>query len=295
MTESPTLLRRQLGRFLRECREATGMTIVLAAGEAQISATGLQRLEAGHSKTPRTQAVRDLCTLYEVSPEETEKAVDLAIKAAKTDDEGVVTLGGMFSDAFNLYAGMERSARRMITFQQLVPGLLQTSGYARGLIESFLGDGSTEDIEQRIRTRLKRQVMVTRKYSPLQLEVLLHESATRHVIGSPEIMAAQMRQLAEVSKLANVTVRIQPFSAGSTWGMLPGGFVILDFGTDRRGNLIEPPVVYLDGAMSGDMYIENQEIVERYHGLAEHIQRTTLDEVETRSLLRRVAREYDRD
>lgn len=50
MNESPTLLRRQLGRFLRECREATGMTIALAAGEAQISATGLQRLEAGHSK-----------------------------------------------------------------------------------------------------------------------------------------------------------------------------------------------------------------------------------------------------
>lgn len=126
--------------------------------------------------------------------------MDLAVKAAKPDDEGVVTLGGMFSDAFNLYAGMERSARRMITFQQLVPGLLQTPGYARGLIESFLGDGSTEDIEQRVRTRLKRQVMVTRKYCPLQLDVLLHESATRHVIGSPEIMAAQMRQLAEVSK-----------------------------------------------------------------------------------------------
>ncbi|WP_432278225.1 Scr1 family TA system antitoxin-like transcriptional regulator [Nocardia carnea] len=77
----------------------------------------------------------------------------------------------------------------------------------RGLIESFLGDGSTQDIEQRIRTRLKRQVMATRKHSPLQREVLLHKSATRHVIGSPEIMAAQMRQLAEVSKLANVTVR----------------------------------------------------------------------------------------
>lgn len=292
MTESPTLLRRQLGRFLRECREATGMTIALAAGEAQLSATGLQRLEAGHSKTPRPQAVRDLCTLYEVSPEETEKTVDLAVKAGKTGDAGVVTLGGTFTEAFNLYAGMERSARRIITFQQLVPGLLQTADYARGLIGSFLRDGTPEEIEHRVQARLRRQVMVTRKHSPLQLDVLLHESGLRRVIGSPRIMAAQMRALAEVSKLPNVSVRVQPFTAGATWGLLPGGYVILDFGTDRRGRVAEPPIVFIDGAMSGDLYIENTDIVERYRELASEIRRDTLDETSTRYLLRQVAKEY---
>ncbi|MGI5221195.1 helix-turn-helix domain-containing protein [Nocardia sp. CA-290969] len=295
MTESPTLLRRQLGRFLRECREATGMTIAIAAAEARLSATGLQRLESGHSKTPRTQAVRELCTIYELSSDEADKAVDLATKAAKADDEGVVTLGGMFSDAFNLYASMERSARRVITFQELIPGLLQTPAYARGLIGAYLRGGNLEELEHRVEARVARQVLVTRKYSPLRLEVLLHESALHRVIGSPRIMAAQLRQLAEVGKRANIVLRIQPFKAGCTWGKPPTPFVILDFGTDSRGNIVEPPVVYLDGSVSSDLYIDNHETVQRYHELAEDIQRTTLDEADSRSLLRQVAKEYDRD
>lgn len=295
MAEPPTLLRRQLGRFLRDRRDATGMTIAIAATQVQLSSAALQRLEAGRSKNPRKQDVRELCTLYEVSPEETEKAVDLAIKAAAKDDGGVVTLGGMFSEAFNMYAGMERSARKMTTFQELVPGLLQTADYARGIISAGFLDRKPEEIEPRVSARMKRQLIVRRKYSPLQLEVLLHESALHRVVGFSQTMAAQMRELAEISKLPNVTLRIQPFKAGCTWGKLPGGFVILDFGTDNRGNLVEPPVIYLEGAMSGDLYIEKQEIVDRYYELAGAIRRTALDETSTRDLLRQVAREYDRE
>jgi hypothetical protein len=38
--ESPTLLRRQLGRFLREAREGRGLTIAIAAKEVQLSFNG---------------------------------------------------------------------------------------------------------------------------------------------------------------------------------------------------------------------------------------------------------------
>ncbi|MFI9412707.1 helix-turn-helix domain-containing protein [Nocardia gamkensis] len=44
--ESPALLRRQLGRFLREAREGCGLTIAIAAKEVQLSFNGLQRLES---------------------------------------------------------------------------------------------------------------------------------------------------------------------------------------------------------------------------------------------------------
>ncbi|WP_028477881.1 helix-turn-helix transcriptional regulator [Nocardia sp. CNY236] len=294
MAKSPTLLRRQLGRFLRDRREATGMTIVIAAAEVQLSSAALQRLEAGRSKNPRKQDVRELCNLYEVDPEETERTVDLAIQAASNDDDGITALGGMFSDAFNMYAGMERSARSLVTFQELVPGLLQTPDYARGLIGAFLGEGRSEETEQRVTARMARQVIVTRKGSPLRLEVLLHESALHRVIGGPQVMDAQLSSLAEVSKRPNVILRVQPFNAGCTWGKPPSPFVILDFGTDR-GARIEPPVVYLDGSMSSDLYIEKQEIVERYHELASEIRRTALDEVDTRHLLRQTVREHYRD
>ena len=289
--ESPTLLRRQLGRFLRECRTETGLTIAQAAKEVQLSTAALQRLETGRPQKLRKQDVRALCELYEVEPEDTERAIGLAIKAA--DNPDIAALGGMFSNAFNMFVGMEGAARKLISYHELVPGLLQTADYARALTGAFPGYDSQDDVERRVQVRLKRQTLLTRRTSPLEFEVLLHESALRRVVGGPRVMATQLRELAEAGKRPNVTIRIHPYSAGYTWGFLHGQFVLLDFGTDGKGKPVEPPVVYLDGSMSSDLYLENTEYVQRYHELADVIRDSALDETSTRDLLRQVAREYD--
>ncbi|MEV5838533.1 DUF5753 domain-containing protein [Nocardia sp. NPDC052112] len=163
--------------------------------------------------------------------------------------------------------------------------------YARALIGDLLHDGTPDEIERRVEVRLERQVVVTRKASPLALELFLDESALHRMVGGPRVMAAQLRQLAEVSKLDNVTLRIHPHTAGFTRGILHGSFVILDFGTDSKGKPVEPPVVYLDGGMSSDLYMDKPELVQRYAGMADDIRRTTLDEKSTRDLLRQVAKE----
>ncbi|WP_067721424.1 helix-turn-helix domain-containing protein [Nocardia yamanashiensis] len=293
-TTSPTLIRRQLGRFLREAREGRGLSIVTAAREVQLSFNALQRLETGKTVSPRRQDVRELCSLYEVEADETVKAVGLASRAAAAKGEdGVTSFGGLFSDAFNMYVGMECAARKLISYQEMVPGLLQTAAYARAMISSFLVEGSADDIDRRVEVRMDRQVIVTRKARPLVLEVLLHESALHRMVGGPAVMAAQLRQLAEISKLPNVSLRVHPFSAGFVWGLPAVPFVLLDFGIDGRGEANEPPIVYLDGAMSSDLYIEKRDVVERYHDFADAVRRTTLDETLTRDLLRQVARRYD--
>ncbi|MGY4103927.1 helix-turn-helix domain-containing protein [Nocardia sp. R16R-3T] len=295
-TESPTLLRRQLGRFLREAREGRGLTIATAAQEVQLSFNGLQRLETGRAVKPRRQDVRELCMLYEVDAEQTEQAIGLASRAATArDEDGITPLGGLFSDAFNMYVGMERSARRLTSYEVQVPGLLQTADYARALINAFLYDGPVEEVEQRVRVRLSRQVVVTRRASPVDLYVLLDEYALHRVVGGPKVMAEQLRYLADISTRPNVTLRIHPCSAGYTRGILHGSFVIVDFGTDSRGRPIEPPVVYLDGGMSSDLYLEKPELVQRYTEMADAIEQTAMDEKSTRDLLRLVARSYDSD
>ncbi|MEU0544691.1 helix-turn-helix transcriptional regulator [Nocardia sp. NPDC005978] len=291
---SSTLLRRQLGRFLREAREGTGLSIVNAAKEVQLSFNALQRLETGRTANPRRQDVRELCSLYDVDAEETERAVGLASRAAATRGENDVTaMGGLFSDAFNMYVAMERSARQLLSYQELIPGLLQTAEYARAMTRAFFVNGTHEDIERRVRIRLDRQVLITRKTRPLELDVLLHESALHRRVGGSEVMANQLRELAEVSKRPNVRVRVHPFSAGSVWGLPAFPFVLLDFGTDARGKPIEPPIVYLDGAMSSDLYIEKREVVARYHEFADALRRDALDEATTRDVLRQAARRFD--
>ncbi|WP_067474202.1 helix-turn-helix domain-containing protein [Nocardia amamiensis] len=289
---SPTLLRRQLGRFLRERREACGLTIALAAQAVQLSPAALQRLETGRPQKLRKQDVRALCESYEVDPEEMEKAIDLAAQAAK--DPEVTTLGGLFSNAFNMYVGMEQSARNLVTYQEQIPGLLQTADYARATFSAFPGYDSPDDIERRVDVRLRRQAMVTRKSNPLAIEVLLHQSALHRAVGGPQVMSPQLMYLAEVGKLPNVTLRVHPYSAGMTWGFLHGPFVILGFGTDRRGKQIEPPVVYVEGRVSSDLYVDKPEEVQRYYKLADAIRADALDETRTRDLLRQAAREYER-
>ncbi|WP_433561119.1 helix-turn-helix domain-containing protein [Nocardia sp. CA-151230] len=293
---SPTLLRRQLGRFLRERRQATGLTLEQAAVQVQLSFNALQRLEAGRTVKPRRQDVRELCMLYEVDADETEQAVGLAFRAATAKDEdGIFSLGGLFSDAFNMYVGMERSARRLVTYQEQIPGLLQTSDYARAVFRTFPGFENDEDIQRRIDIRLTRQVIVTRRANPLAVEVLLNEAALRRVVGGKRVMAAQLKHLADMSTRPNVTLRVQPYAAGYTWGFQHGPFVLLDFGTDAGNNRVEPPVVYVEGRLTSDLYVERLEDVQRYSELAEAIRAETLDEVRTRDLIRQIAREFDRE
>ncbi|MBF6082595.1 helix-turn-helix domain-containing protein [Nocardia cyriacigeorgica] len=290
---SSTLPRRQLGRFLRDSRDANGLTIARAAKLVDLSASALQRIEAGQTQKVRKQDVRALCELYDVCAEDLRAAVDLAEMARV--QSWYHAYGGLYSDAYNMYVGLEASARRQITYHEHIPGLLQTAEYARAIIGAYPGFSSPDDVDRRVEHRLKRQAIITRKAHPVELDVLLHESALHRVVGNRRIMAAQLRHLAEISKLQNITVRIHPFTAGLTWGMPYGMFTILLFEANSRGDAVEPPIVFLEGGPTQDVYLEKPEEVRLYSELAEAIQSTSLDERQSRELIRRVIKEYERD
>ncbi|WP_067790592.1 helix-turn-helix domain-containing protein [Nocardia amikacinitolerans] len=292
-TPGSTLPRRQLGRFLRESREAAGFTIADAARLVELSGSALQRIEAGQTQKVHGRDVCALCELYDVSAEDTRAAVDLAALARR--QSWYHAYGGLYSDAYNMYVGLEAAARQQITYHEHVPGLLQTAAYARAIIGAYPGFTSEDDVDRRVEHRLKRQAIVTRKTNPMELEVLLHESALHRVVGSPGVMAAQLRHLAEVSKLPNVTLRIHPYEAGMTWGMPHGMFAILSFEMNVRRESIEPPVVFMEGGPTQDIYLEKPDEVRLYSELATAIRSTSLDDKQTRELIRRVTKEFDRD
>ncbi|TLF74494.1 helix-turn-helix domain-containing protein [Nocardia cyriacigeorgica] len=292
-TPSSTLPRRQLGRFLRDSRDANGLTIAKAAKLVDLSSSALQRIEAGQTQKVRKQDVRALCELYDVRPDEMRAAVDLA-EMARTQS-WYHAYGGLYSEAFNMYVGLEAAAQRLITYQEHIPGLLQTGDYARAVIGAYPGFTDPADIERRVEHRRKRQVIVTRKSRPIELEVLLHESALHRIVGSPKVMAAQLRHLAEISKLPNVSLRVHPFRSGLTWGMPHGSFSILEFDQPTKGEPPEPPVVFIEGGPTQDVYLEKPDEVRLYSELAAAIRSASLDEVRTRELIRRVTKELERD
>ncbi|GAB2704945.1 helix-turn-helix domain-containing protein [Nocardia thraciensis] len=286
-----TLTRRQLGRLLREAREGIGLTIQKAAPLVELSKSALQRMEAGEIVRIRVRDVQALCELYELSPEETEHAVQLAKQAQVKS--WYTAFGGLHSDStFKMYVGLESAVEHLIVYNEIIPGLLQTADYAREIIGAYLQHNDPEDIERRVELRMRRQAIITRKAVPVELEVLLHESALHRVVGDPRVMAAQLRHIAEVSKRTNVSLRILPFSAGVIWGLLPETFSILSFGTDAKGKPVEPPLVYLEGS-TNDLYLEKPDDVLQYQKLASAMRDASLDETKSRDLLRQVARRYE--
>ncbi|MBF6163524.1 helix-turn-helix domain-containing protein [Streptomyces gardneri] len=284
-----TLPRRQLGRYLREARQAANLTLEQVAPMMQWSTSKLQRVEKGQSPKVRELDVEALCRIYDVAPDLTTALKGLAQQA--TVKSWWHAFDDLIEGNFNLYVGLESSAHRLTLYRpDIVPGILQTPDYARALDRAYFPDEPVEDLERRAELRLKRQALIHRKTKPASAAFILNEAALRYVVGGPKVMDGQLRHLANMPP--NVTIRIQPFSAGFPLGIAPGPFVILDFSLDTKGREVAPSVVYVE-SYAGDMYLERPKDVGRYRQAYNVIQQSTLDVPTSKSLMRQVAREYD--
>ncbi|MET8876765.1 helix-turn-helix transcriptional regulator [Nocardia sp. NPDC004604] len=282
--EPQSLPKRQLGQYLREAREEQGMSLATAAEHINRSAPTLLRIEKGITKKLQPLEIEALCRLYEFDEEKTEAMKGLAMQA------NTKNWWHEYEDAvrasFVMYLGLEAAAQEIATYQpDLIPGLLQTPDYARALMRSAFPLEATEEIERRVQLKMRRQHLITRKVNPITFRVIIHEGAIRRVVGGGRVMAPQLYHVADMSTHPNITVQVLPFTAGIPLGDSVGSFIILRFGEDAR------TVVYAE-TLAGDLYIEKPVSLRRYAGAYEAIERATLDEASSRSLLRRAAKEH---
>lgn len=284
-----TLPRRQLGRYLREYRDRAHLSLEEASTLMQWSKSPLQRLEKGQTEKVRTVDIAELCRIYDIPPEVTEELHKLAQQAAVKS--WYHEFGDIVAGRLKVYLGLESWARRLTSYQEIVPGLLQTADYARTLTRATFPDTPDTEIDRHVQVRMQRQAIITRKTRPVVFEVVVHESAIRRVVGGPKIMAAQLRHLADAGTSPNITVRVLPFAAGYPQGIAPGPFVLMDFGEDAKGRPVEPPIVFLEN-LSANVYLEKPQDIARYHQLYGSIQQATLDTVTSKNLLRQVAKEH---
>ncbi|MGW1742353.1 helix-turn-helix domain-containing protein [Nocardia sp. NPDC001965] len=285
-----SITRRQLGRYLREAREAIGLTIAEAAALMEWGKSSLQRIETGQNQKIRIRDLDGLIEIYEIDEVKAAGLRGLAQQAA--EKSWWHEFGGVIPDNFSVYMGMESGARRLVSYQpDLIPGLLQTREYARVLIQNAFPHETEEEITNRIEPRILRQRLITRRVRPVRLDVILCETALCRVVGGHKTMAAQLMHLADASTQPNVTIRLLPFAAGMPTGDQIGPFVVLEFDADTPGKPDEPTIVYAENYTS-DMYSEKLGIVERYKRAFATLNKAALDETATRMMLRNRAREY---
>lgn len=190
---------------------------------------------------------------------------------------------------FRIYADMEACARQLTIYNDnIVPGLLQTAEYARALDRLYFKDDSDRALDRRLQLKLERQTFITRRIKPIAVQVILHESAVHTQVGGPAVMEDQIEQLVEKSKRTNIDLRILPFSAGHPLGTAVGSFTLIEM---KPSGGIEPqPVVYFD-PLVGAACFEDADTIATYAAAIVSLKKAALDEVSTRTLLRRVGKD----
>ncbi|MFG5723416.1 helix-turn-helix domain-containing protein [Streptomyces murinus] len=95
----------------------------------------------------------------------------------------------------------------------VVPGVLQTRGYATALLGSISRfHGTPDDVADAVEARLARSACVVHE-GDHRFALLLEESVLRHRVGDAETMAGQLRHLLTAMALPSVSLGVIPSSA----------------------------------------------------------------------------------
>jgi hypothetical protein len=166
----------------------------------------------------------------------------------------------------------------------LVPGLLQTAGYTEAVIQA--DQEVTEDtVRQRIELRLGRQRVLDREDEPLRLWAVLDESVLYRRRGTPEVMAAQLEHLLEMSAKPRVDLQVLPLTAG-THQAHQGTFDLMKFPLEMVG---DPGIVYLESLTEG-RFLEEPDTIAAYERVFARLRVHAASMKDSQALLQRAAR-----
>ncbi len=257
----PTPRSRRLGRELRRLREAAGMTLEEAGRHVGSSGSRVQRVESGDIKV-RPGDVLELLRAYSI-PLDSDLASELSNAARDLREAGWWQRLGL-SSRYATFIAYEEEATELLTYQPtLVPGLLQTEEYARA-VASIGRETETEAIEERVRARMRRQEVLTRKRNPLRLNAILSEAVLMVEVGGDAVLKQQLARIVDWAKRPNVTVQVLRFAAGAHLAD-NGGFEILTF--DRQG---DPPLGYIE-TLAGELFLESAKDLDRLMATFNHL------------------------
>ncbi|MEU4210230.1 helix-turn-helix transcriptional regulator [Streptomyces sp. NPDC026206] len=102
----------------------------------------------------------------------------------------------------------------------LVPGLLQTEGYATALLSSITKFRHIpDDVEDAVKARLARSRVL--QQGDHRFALVIEESVLRYQIGDAATMAGQLGHLLSVGSLPSVSLGVIPFATGArrVWPM----------------------------------------------------------------------------
>ena len=199
------------GKQLKKERLAHGWSLPELSRRTGIDAGHLSRIENG--RRPPTEAIALACDA--VFPGRRGWFLEYYEESKSWAPPG-----------FRVWAEYEDKAARLTVWSPgVIHGLLQTEDYARALLQTS-PRVSDEVVAARLTSRMSRQRRVLiREDDPPSACCIVDHAALYRCVGSPDIMAAQMRHLATTAAMPTVTMQVLPAIAHPA---TQSGFMIAD-------------------------------------------------------------------
>lgn len=266
------VLRIRLGATLRRLREARGITAQQAAEAIRASDSKISRIELGRHAA-REIDVSDLLSLYGVTDvAERDRLLTLASEAL-----GQPWWHGhadILPPWFQSYLGVEEAAASVQTYDtHFVPGLLQGSGYAAGLLaHGDFSDQETSALLEIRATRIERFAA-----GGWRLGAVIDEAVLYRPVGGNDAFGAQLEHLRDAVTWPGVTIRIRSLAAGAP--LSPAGFTILRFADQQ------PPDAVYSEQLTSASYVDRPADVSRYAATMQLLERSSQPASQTEAMI----------
>lgn len=210
--------RKALADRLRELRKDAGLTARELAAQAGWYPSKASRLENAVTP-PSDDDIRVWCRICGAG----DQADDLIAACRSADSMYVewrrVQRSGLRRLQESYVPLFERTRLFRVYCSNVVPGLLQTHGYATALLGAISEfHGTFNDAAEAADARLSRSHVV--REGNHRMALLIEESVLRHRVGDAETMAGQLGYLLAVMAFPSVSLGVIPFSAERRMWML---------------------------------------------------------------------------
>ncbi|WP_329453593.1 helix-turn-helix domain-containing protein (plasmid) [Streptomyces sp. NBC_01724] len=211
----PTVRRRQLGGLVRQYRKSAGMSGEAVAVAMRWDPGKISRIENAKGQLNPKDVPRLLGCMG------VEDAAAVAVMEALARDAGKTgwwqTYSGVMAPSYADLISLERDAHSVSEWSPLlIPGLLQTSAYAREAISSHALTRTADEVAALAEVRVTRQSVLTTRPErpPLKLRAVISESVLHQRFAvQPELMQEQVALLIARSRLPNVTIQVMPLNS----------------------------------------------------------------------------------
>jgi len=203
-----------LGIRLRDLRRDAGMTGRQLAAECGWTPSKITKIEYGR-QLPSEADIRDWCIACRLPSEIPDLVAAVrTINAQFVDWRRSLRFGTKSRQRANLEM-YEKTTLFRVWEPSVMPGLIQTADYARGVLTTVVDfHGIPDDIEEGVEARIDAQRVLT--HGDRRFLLLVGQSALYTLVTDAGVMRRQLERLLDATRLARVSIGVVPLSAPYT-------------------------------------------------------------------------------